>query len=199
MKKSIYYTVKTISTLLTTAAVAVIIFFGYLLYCNLRNMEVPTLGPFRIFIVLSDSMTPLMRTDDAVIVRSVDTKELNVGDIITLRAFDNNAFITHRIMEKNTAEDGSGYEFTTKGDNNNIADRFTTPEDLVVGRFTLRLPQLGRIITQAGENPLYVAVAVIVVIAIQFLLGQAESSLNPKEKQKEENSTSAPEVFSNEA
>ena len=199
MKKSIYYIVKTISTLLTTAAVAVIIFFGYLLYCNIRNMEVPTLGPFRIFIVLSDSMAPLMRTDDAVIVRSVDAQELDIGDIITLRAFEDNAFITHRIVEKNIAEDGAGYEFNTKGDNNNIADRFTTPEGLIVGRYAFKLPQLGRIITQAGENPMYVIVAVIVVIAIQFLLGQAETSLNPKAKQKEEPKPSAPEVFSTEA
>ena len=182
MRKSIYITVKTISIILTVAAVAVTLFCAFLLFCSIRNMEVPALGPFRIYVVLSDSMVPIMRTDDAIIVRSVDAQELSVGDIITFNAFETDTVITHRIEEKNTDEEYGGYVFVTKGDNNNVVDGFLTPESRVIGRYMLRLPQLGSLISNARGNPFYVAVPVLVLIAVQFLLGKAEANLDPRKR-----------------
>jgi len=183
MGEKLYYVVKTIGIILTAAALFVCIFSGYLFYCNKSGMDVPALGPFQMYVVLSDSMYPVMRTDDAIVVRQKEAADLKEGDIITFYAFESDIIITHRIVGVN--QNGNQYEFNTKGDNNNTPDKFVTPEGRVIGKYEFKIPQFGGLLTKASEKPLFIAIPVIVLVIIQVLLGQAEEMLNPKKRKED--------------
>jgi signal peptidase I len=134
-------------------------------------------------------MVPVMRVDDAVIIRGTDAGNLNVGDIITFHAFESDIVITHRITDINNTP--GGYEFNTKGDANNTADNFTTPESRVIGKYMLSIPRFGSFVRNLNENPLVIAAPVIVLMAVQFLFGLLEKNLNPKKNHVKEPETAA--------
>jgi len=183
LKHSMYYAVKTAGIILVAFLVAVCLFFGYLFYCNIVEMEVPTLGPYQIYVVLSDSMAPLLRVDDAVVINtSAPAGELAAGDVIAFYAFESNVIITHRIT--GAEQTAAGYEFSTKGDNNNIEDNFTTPQDRVIGKYVSKIPGLARFMTFSVERPYFIALLVLAVIGAQFLLNIAEKKLMPEHKKK---------------
>lgn len=178
MKNISYYAVKTASILLTVALIVLCAFFGFLYYCNLRGMEVPTLGSLQMYVVLSESMEPEISVNDAIIINtSVTSDDLAVGDIITFRAFESDIIITHRII--GVERTANGYEYRTKGDNNPSADTFTTPEDRIIGRYVMRLPQLASALALTVERPYLIAIIVASVILVQLILGFAEKKLKP--------------------
>ena len=143
-------------------------------------MDVPTLGPFSIYIVISDSMAPYMRVNDAVIVRKTEPSALKKEDIITFRAFESDAVITHRIT--GVADDGGQLEFSTKGDNNNTPDSFTTPGSRVIGKVMFKIPQLATFLSISEKKPYMIVVLVVVIIGIQLLFGFIEQKLKQDEQ-----------------
>ena len=180
MKSIAYYAVKTASILLTAALIVLCAFFGFLYYCNLRGMEVPTLGSLQMYVVLSESMEPEISVDDAIIVNtSVSSDDLEIGDIITFRAFESDIIITHRIIGIERTE--NGYEYRTKGDNNPSVDLFTTPEYRIIGRYVMRLPQLASTLALTVSRPYLIAIIVASVILVQLALGFAEKKLKPEQ------------------
>jgi signal peptidase len=178
MKSIAYYTVKTISIFLTTCLIAICLIFGYLYYCNLVKMEVPTLGPFKIFVVISGSMEPVMKVDDAVIINTkIDPAKLMPGDIITFTAYESDVVNTHRITNKELT--ANGYEFKTKGDNTNVEDPYITPQSRIIGKCIMCIPKLKVFLDGALAKPYLVAVMVVLILLVQFLLGALEKKFNP--------------------
>lgn len=93
---------------------------------------------FRSYTVESGSMKPGIIPGDVALVKSVDTNDLEVNDVIT---FKYEGFtVTHRIVEKE--ETG----FITKGDNNNVEDREIVPKEDVIGEVIAVIPKLGHAI-----------------------------------------------------
>ena len=172
-----FYFVKIMSFLITAVTVVICFFFGIIVYSNFANMEVPTLGPYKIYIVLSDSMEPVMYTNDAVIVAKTDHAQLKVDDIITFYAFESNTIITHRIT--GMFDTGNGYVFNTKGDNNNSPDSFVTPGDRVIGKYKFRIPKFVEFTDMTTARPYMIAIIVAAVVLVLFLLGLAEKALHP--------------------
>lgn len=170
-----YGAVKTISILLTIALIIICVFFGFLAFCSFAGMDVPTLGPFKIYLVLSDSMAPEIITDDAIIITKTTPETLEIGDVITFYAFESDTIITHRIT--GIEQTGQGYEFTTKGDNNNIEDSFTTPGDRVIGKYLTKISKFGGFLNGVTARPYIIALIIIPILLIQFLLGLLEKSL----------------------
>jgi len=189
-KKVTYYSVKAISILLTVFLLLMCLFFGYIFYCNLVKMEIPTLGNFRIYAVLSDSMAPSMVANDAIIVGRTDAAKLKAGDVITFYAFESDIVVTHRIVEINKTE--NGLEFITKGDNNNVADGFVTHESRVIGKYFFRLPQFGGFLTGIKDKPYAVILPVALIILVQLLLGYIEAKLKPEQPEKNVADTKEP-------
>jgi len=177
-----FYFVKIMSFLITAVTIVLSLFFGIIVYSNFAKMEVPTLGPYKIYIVLSDSMKPVMYKNDAVIIAKIDPATLKVGDVITFFAFESNTIITHRITEVH--DTGFGYAFSTKGDNNNTSDSFTTPGDRVIGKYKFRIPKFINFTDMTTARPYMIAVIVAAVVLVLFLLGLAERALRPLGEQK---------------
>ena len=181
MKKyAMYGAVKAISLLMTVILIIMCLFFGWLVICNAVGMDVPKLGPIRIYVVQSDSMVPILQQNDAILVTETAAEELVTGDIITFYAFESDTIITHRITGVSQTE--QGYEYSTKGDNNNIGDSFTTPDSRVIGRYFAKISQFGVFLDTITSKPYLIAVLVAVILAIQFLLGTVEKCVKPKEE-----------------
>ena len=98
------------------------------------------------YIIVSPSMEPNIKVQDAVIVRKVDPKNLKKGDIITF-ASDNNKYagltITHRIVSIKKVNNKLLFE--TKGDNNNVIDEGYITENDILGKVVFKIPKLGYI------------------------------------------------------
>ncbi len=102
--------------------------------------------PMALYTIVSPSMEPNINVYDVVLSLRTDAKDLKKGDIITFYSTDddlNGITITHRIIK--VTKTNTGYLFTTKGDNNVQTDEGTTTENDVIGKVSLRVPQLGRI------------------------------------------------------
>ena len=132
-------------TILILLLVVGIIFIAYILDAKM-NAESGDWKPplYNAYIIVSQSMTPVIKVNDAIITKRVDPKEIEVGDVVTYYS-ENPQYpgimITHRVIEKNQV-DGE-YYFVTKGDYNQIADPLTVKESQIYGKVVMRIPKIG--------------------------------------------------------
>ena len=114
-------------TILILLLVVGIVFIAYILDAK-KNAERGDWKPplYNAYIIVSQSMTPVIRVNDAIITKRVDATDIKVGDVVTYLS-ENPEYpgimITHRVIEKNQVN--GEYYFVTKGDYNNIADPLT--------------------------------------------------------------------------
>lgn len=99
-------------------------------------------GYFKYFTIAiaSDSMSPLIKKGDIVIVdKKCSYNDLEKGDII---AFKKEAIIVvHRIFKK--VKIGDSYLIYTKGDANNNIDDFVIEKDMIVGKVKQKISSIG--------------------------------------------------------
>lgn len=94
-------------------------------------------GNYKIFLVQSGSMSPVINTGDLVLVKP--KLKYKKGDIITF--FSGNKFnITHRIV------DIKDNKIFTKGDANQVADQETTDTHKILGKVFYIIPYFGYLI-----------------------------------------------------
>ncbi|WP_067727081.1 signal peptidase I SipW [Oceanobacillus damuensis] len=107
----------------------------------------PEVLGYQLKTVLSGSMEPGIQTGSIIAVKSLTEEEkasFANGDVITFMEEDNK-LITHRITEVTTTENGVLY--TTKGDNNNAADKTPVIAENVVGSYNgFTIPYVGYLI-----------------------------------------------------
>lgn len=103
---------------------------------------------FSLYTIISPSMVPNINVYDVVIdVRVDDPEDIEIGDVITFYSDSpelRGGTITHRVISVIKDKDGN-YSYQTKGDNNLIEDSSTVPFEKIVGKVSLRIPQLGRV------------------------------------------------------
>jgi signal peptidase I len=119
-------------------ALILIVLFGVIL-----AKVVPLTGRQTI-IVGGGSMAPAIALGSAIIVEPVDAAELEVGDVVSLRAGDDRTLFTHRITEVQQRADGVWLQ--TKGDANERPDPTPVPAKDVEGRVQLAIPLAGFLI-----------------------------------------------------
>ena len=113
---------------------------------NIKNgvTKTPLLNAY---IIISPSVEPTIKVEDAIIIMRKDPKELEKGDIITFLSNDprySGLTITHKIVGIEKSESGDIF-FRTKGDNNNTEDATLVPSDNVYGKVILKIPKIGYI------------------------------------------------------
>lgn len=102
---------------------------------------------FGAYIIISPSMVPTIKVEDAVVIQRKEQNELKKGDIITFTSNDprySGLTITHRIVGVEKSKDNKVY-YRTKGDNNNTEDSSLVPYDNINGKVILRIPKIGYI------------------------------------------------------
>ena len=107
--------------------------------------DVPKIGGYCPLIVLTGSMEPEIKDGDLIIVKQIDGKDVEVGDVISF--FDpestSNSVLTHRVTE--VIEENGTLSFRTKGDANNTEDKTPVNADKLVGIYKSRIPGAGNI------------------------------------------------------
>ena len=124
-------------------AIIMAIYYGDL-YFNVKsgNYKSPL---FNSYVIVSPSMIPTIKVNDAIIVKRDNNDKYIVGDIISFYSteYDSRGMvITHRIINKDKKSNNTSL-YTTKGDNNSIADKNSVNTDNVYGKVLFILPKIG--------------------------------------------------------
>jgi len=148
------------------------------LFLNVKsgNYKTPL---FNGYVIVSPSMVPTIKINDAIVVKRENDKKYNIGDIISFYSTEydyNGMVVTHRIIDKNTISTNLS-NYVTKGDNNPIADRNGVNTSNVYGKVLFIIPKLGYIQNYLS-NPVHFSIcilipALIVIFYDLFRIGKA--------------------------
>jgi signal peptidase I len=111
------------------------------------------------------SMEPAIPIGAAVVIEPVQTAQLRVGDIVTIRVGPKPSVFTHRIVRL-LILDGEPY-IETKGDANPTPDPVTTPAAAIVGRVGWSIPFAGYLLALLS---LPMGVAFVIGLGITLVL-----------------------------
>lgn len=100
--------------------------------------------------VLSGSMDPALSVRDIAIVGRIQPAEARIGDVVTFRSPDGR-MITHRVRAIRPSRDRIG--FVTRGDANNLSERWTISRDGQLSRLTYRIPYAGSLVRAVNSPP----------------------------------------------
>lgn len=144
MKKALILAKNILVWVVVVLAILMMVFT--LISVNTFDRNDRSLFGFRMYTVLSDSMS---KTDfsagDVVVMREVDPKTLEVGDIISYMSQDSENFgktITHKIREKVTDADGNP-GFITYGTTTDTDDAMVVTYPYITGKYVFHIPHLG--------------------------------------------------------
>lgn len=153
---------------------------------NIKSGETkpPLLGAY---VIISPSMVPTIKVEDAIIILREEPEQLKVGDIITFNSSDprySGLTITHRIVGIEKSKD-ENLLFRTKGDNNNSEDTALVSSDNIYGRVIMKIPKIGYIqyiLTQSYGWLLLVVIPClgIVIYDIIKLVKSVRKTISPK-------------------
>ena len=154
-----------------------------LLAIALVGVRVVGLQPY---VVLSGSMEPAYHVGSLIYVKSVDYKDLKVGDPITYMV-SQDTVVTHRIIEVLVdEEDPDTIRYFTQGIANDTPDGSSVHYRNVIGKPVFSIPYLGYVSSYIQNPPgMYVAIAAgAVLMMLVFLPDLFESEDQEKEEKK---------------
>jgi len=135
-----------------------------------------------VLIVLSGSMSPVIRTGDLIIddaITAQQARHLHAGQVISFRAAPGSTVvITHRIIGQRIIRGAVNY--ITKGDANNSPDAALRPASDVIGVFRLSIRRGGYIVN-ALHHPV-----VLVMLLASVLLWLIAGTLRRKARRRTE-------------
>lgn len=148
---------------------------------------------FNAYVIVSPSMVPNIKVNDAVIVKKTPIEKIKFNDVITFTSGDkrfNGMTVTHRVVgiTKNNAGE---VLFRTKGDNNNTADSALVKEDQIHGKVILTIPKLGYIQYFLSQSYGWIIIIVmpclgIVIYDIMKIFKNVNNNMKNKSKEKME-------------
>lgn len=142
--------------------------------------EGPSILGYKLFSVLSESMSPTMDKGSLLIVKELDAQDIKVNDVITFRNGSSQTLTTHRVKEILNSDKVS---FITQGDANNVADAQPVDGNLIVGKVMFSTPYLGATLEFIRENIKFVLGALFLIVIITSM---PSKSKNKKEQMAEQ-------------
>lgn len=142
-------TVKKVGSIVISVVMWIIILvaalYAFTTLATKDDGSVSNLGGFTPMTVQSDSMSPTFDQGDLIVIKTCDTSKLQVGDIVTFHTIIDNQYAlnTHRI--ESIDELNGMRSFTTKGDNNDVADTHIISDGDIVGQYVLKIPGMGKV------------------------------------------------------
>ncbi len=141
----------------TSGLIKTILFFalvGLLLFYVLLEIFIPrqTINIVQVkpYIVITQSMEPVINVDDMVVIRNVDVDNLEEGDIITFYAdinFDNEDEVithyVHSIDENNSDETIIRTRRYFEDESDIIVDTWALTEEDIIGQYMFKIPKIG--------------------------------------------------------
>ncbi len=173
------------------SALEFVLFTGLILYLTFILMQrfssKSNVNGYSLYAVATGSMVPIYKTDDVILVKNVEAKNLSVGDDIVYkgnRGGFEGKIVVHRIIKIEKNSDGS-YRIFTKGVNNEDADP-SIDETQVVGRVLRKIYTIS-IINKVVRNQygffFLIFCPFVLVIAVEII----ETTIEKKYIEIEEN------------
>ncbi len=130
---------------------------------------------FKPYVVVTESMEPVINVNDLIIVTNPNLDELEIGDIVTFSAdIDYNGtkeVVTHYIYSIETNSQGNRTYRTVRNESD-VPDAWILLDDDILGSYAFKIPKLGVLINFA-KSPFGIAaisVNVIVIVLIVYLV-----------------------------
>ena len=165
MKKILIKAINILSILIIVCAVATL-----MVVVLTPKGQVPNLFGYSFFRVMTGSMEPEIPVNSMIVVEKVDSRELEIGDVISFFSRDPSLYgevNTHRILE--IQEQDGELVFLTKGDANNVSDQYLTLEEDIIGRVVWVSLFIGKLVRLAS-NPLFFIPCIMIPLVV--LLGR---------------------------
>ncbi|MBI2006350.1 MAG: signal peptidase I [Nitrosopumilales archaeon] len=144
---------KTLITIGLVVSVTLLIFPFVLYYGN------------DLMIVTSDSMIPILKPNDLLIVQRTEIDKIMVGDIIVFNShIEGIGIVAHRAIEK--FDDNGKSAINTQGDNVDEADAWIVHEEDLIGKVEGNVSYIGILLVDPVR---YTLVIIIIVTAISLL------------------------------
>lgn len=164
IKKTFLNIVNVLSVLLILGAIMIL-----LTVVMTKSGEAPNIFGYSVFRVLSGSMEPAIRTDSLVVVQRTEAENIREGDVISFYSRDPSleGFVnTHRVVG---VENSNGeITFTTRGDANQIADRYPVTSKDLIGKVVFVSLFLGKFV-RLLSNPLIFLPLIVIPLAVILL------------------------------
>ena len=163
--KTVKKTLTIIASILLWAIILLAALFAFTTLATRDNNKVANIAGYTPLSVKTDSMAPAFSAGDMIIIKTCDTSKLAVGDIVCFHTIIENQYAlnTHRISE---ISDANGIRsFTTKGDNNEIADQHIISDGDIVGKYVVKLPKMGKVMDFLSSS-----IGFLIVIVLPMLL-----------------------------
>jgi signal peptidase len=125
--------------------------------------------------VLTGSMEPSLPVGDVVLSERRSPLDVRPGDVVTFHDPSRDGeLVTHRVVSMRRA--GANVRFETKGDANDVAERWSVPADGTIGRAVLRVPKVGYVLQWAGSREgklglIALPAALLVLLEVAGLIG----------------------------
>ncbi len=147
--KGVMSTVKKAASIVVSVVMWIIILvaalFAFTTLATKDDGSVSNLAGFTPLTVQSESMEPTFGENDLIIIQQCDPSTLKEGDIVTFHTIIDNQYAlnTHRIVSISQVNGLNSY--TTKGDNNDLADQHVIADGDIVGKYAFKIPYLGAV------------------------------------------------------
>lgn len=165
LMKAVKKGVTIVISILLWAVILLAALFAFTTLATRDQTNVSSLAGITPMIVETDSMAPTFCAGDLIFIKKCDTASLKEGDIITFHTIIENEYAlnTHRI--DSISEENGMRSYTTKGDNNEIADVHVIADGDIVGKYIGKVTGLGKVMDFLSGS-----VGFLVVIVLPLLL-----------------------------
>lgn len=158
-KKIILFIVNIITMFLLAIFIIALIF---LVKSKTTPNHIPSVMGYRLMTVLSGSMKPLLEPGDIILIRTVNHRNIRVGDVVTYK-IKQSLLVTHRITHIN--KKSNELMFKTKGDANNVEDENVVSQSQLIGLMIFCIPY-GGYIAQFIRTPFGITMLAFLSIVI---------------------------------
>lgn len=126
-------------------------------------LMLPRATDHRSLTVLTGSMRPVLEPGGVVVDRLIAPGDARIGDIVTFRDPERDRLVTHRLIGVEIS--GGVAHMTTRGDVNDVEERWSVALDGEIGRVDYVVPHLGRLHALIGGRQTYLG-ALIAIVAL---------------------------------
>lgn len=125
----------------------------------------PLVLGWRPYTVLTGSMRPNIQPGDVVMDRPMKVSDADVGDVVTFSdPSRNGALVTHRIRSITRGPLQTDVE--TRGDANNVSERWSIKTTDKVGRVVYVIPKVGHVANRIKNHPAGILLLVVVPVLL---------------------------------
>jgi signal peptidase I len=119
-------------------------------------------------VVLSGSMRPALEPGDMIVAHRMPASEIRIGQVISFAAPGDSRTLTHRVTKVRELPSGM-IAVTTRGDANNVSERWKIAPTGTVGEVTASVPRLGLATRWAAEPSSRLAVFALIGLLLAGL------------------------------